>query len=152
MRQPVSVHVYPVRRNHGRWEYLLLRRVPMPKLGLESFWQGVTGGLEDAETPRQAAVRELCEETGFVDARLEDLGYSYSFPIQKEWRHLYASDATEIVEHAFVACVDPSQAPKLSWEHDEYRWCSFPEAMGLLRYPGNRTGLERCDEHLRMRE
>jgi dATP pyrophosphohydrolase len=121
----------------------------MPKLGLDRFWQGVTGGLEEGETPRQAAVRELWEETGFAAIRLEDVGYWYSYPIRKEWRYLYASGATEIVEHVFVACVDPSQAPKLSWEHDEYQWCSFPEAMGLLAYPGNSAGLQRCDEYLR---
>ena len=151
MRQPISVLVYPARCDNGRWEYLLLRRVPMPKLGFESFWQGVTGGLEEGETPWQAAVRELSEETGFVDIRLKDVGYSYSFPIWKEWRHMYAPDAKDIVEHVFVACVNPSQAPSLSWEHDEYQWCSLQEAMSLLTFPGNITGLRRCDEYLRSR-
>ncbi|KYK91979.1 hypothetical protein SA3733_09130, partial [Aggregatibacter actinomycetemcomitans serotype d str. SA3733] len=28
------------------------------------FWQSVTGSLEENETPRQAAIRELWEEIG----------------------------------------------------------------------------------------
>lgn len=148
MRQPVSVLVYPAMYDNSRWKYLLLRRVPQPKLGFESFWQGVTGGLEEGETPLQAAARELSEETGFIDIELKYVDYSYSFPIRKEWRHKYALDAKDIVEHVFVAYVDLNQTPRLSKEHDEYQWCSLQEAMSLLKYPENLTGLQRCEEYL----
>jgi dATP pyrophosphohydrolase len=151
MRQPISVSVYPVRHGDKDWEYLLLRRVANPKLDLMSFWQGVTGGLEEGEDLEQAARRELAEETGFVPSALEQLNYSYSFLIKEEWRKIYPPGAQEIVEHAFVAFVDGQGDPTLSGEHDSWQWCNLSHALGLLHYPGNIEALKRCAIYLKSR-
>ncbi|NOZ31583.1 MAG: NUDIX domain-containing protein [Alphaproteobacteria bacterium] len=42
---------------------LLIQRAIPP---YEGFWTLPGGRLEEAETPREAAIRELCEETGLV--------------------------------------------------------------------------------------
>lgn len=144
MRQPVQVLVYPVRLMDSEWNYLLFHRVPLPKLGLPGFWQGVTGGLEGDESLELAAKRELLEETGLVSSQINPIGFSYSFPLQDEWRHLYASGVQEIVEHVFVALFQVGQEPILSSEHDESKWCRKEEALELLKYPGNIEGLKQC--------
>ena len=58
-RAPLNVLVYPyLQVSEGMFEYALLRRADV------GWWQGVTGGGEDDETPLQAAQRETFEETG----------------------------------------------------------------------------------------
>jgi len=123
---------------------MLLRRTADPDLGLESFWQGVTGGLEECEDLVQAARRELAEETGFVPSSIEKIEYSYSFPMQDEWKEMYPPGVNEIVEHVFIAFIDGYTEPALSHEHDTWEWCSVDEALGRLKYPGNIEALKRC--------
>ena len=144
MRQPISILVYPVRRGDEDWEYLLLRRVTNPNLGLENFWQGVTGGLEEGEDLMQAARRELSEETGLVYTLLEKIEYSYSFPMDDKWKDMYPSGVNEIIEHVFIASVDGHAKPTLSHEHDKWEWCSVDQALGKLKYPGNIEALKQC--------
>lgn len=140
MRQPVQVLIYPVRTVGSRWEVLLLRRAA----SRGGFWQGVTGGVEDGEGLLEAARRELYEETGLVPSALEQIDYSYSFPVEEQWRHLYAAGVEEIVEHVFIALVDRQQEPTLTWEHDQWQWCGYDQALRLLTWPGNIEALKRC--------
>jgi 8-oxo-dGTP pyrophosphatase MutT (NUDIX family) len=103
IRQPVQVLVYPVCTTTRAREYLLLHRVAMPHFGLGAFWQGISGGVEIGESVSQAAARELSEETGLTASRLEPIGYSYSFPIQEEWRTLHERGVQE--SRLRAACV-----------------------------------------------
>jgi dATP pyrophosphohydrolase len=151
MRQPIQVSVFPVRSIDSGWDYLMLRRVPRPTAGLAAFWQGITGGVEEGEDLLEAAMRELAEETGIVPSALEQIGFSYSFPMEEAWRGLYAAGVEEIEEHVFVALVGRGQEPRLSWEHDRYEWCGLEQALALLTYPGNVEALRRCDEYLSRR-
>ena len=151
MRQPIQVSVYPVRPAGSDWEYLLLRCVPLPDLGLGAFWQGVTGGVEEGEELEEAATRELAEETGFVPSTLKQIDYSYSFPMRDEWRNVYAPGVEEIVEYVFIAFVDQHQEPTISSEHDRWQWCGLDQALELLTYPGNIEALKRCNAFVRAR-
>ncbi len=145
MRQPVQVLVYPAKAVTGAWQYLLLHR-------LESrgdFWQGVTGGVEEGEEIHDAAARELLEETGLVPIALESVGYSYSFPVDDRWRHLYAEGVNEITEYVFIGQVDGRQAPTLDGrEHDKWQWCDVQHALALLTWPDNIEALRQCDSFL----
>jgi 8-oxo-dGTP pyrophosphatase MutT (NUDIX family) len=147
MRQPVQVLIYPVKTVGSQWEVLLLRRTA----SRGGFWQGVTGGVEDGETLVEAARRELYEETGLVPLSLEQIDYSYSFPVEEEWRDLYAAGVEEIVEYVFLAWVDGQQEPTITWEHDQGQWCSFHQALGLLAWPGNIEALKRCERLMKAR-
>lgn len=76
------------------------------------FWQSVTGSLEPGETPLQAALRELEEETGIVADRnaVRDWHHVNRFEILPEWRTRYAPDVTQNTEHVFSLCV-PARCP-----------------------------------------
>lgn len=151
MRQPFQVSVYPVRVVSKDCEYLLLRRVPKPNLGLDDFWQGITGGVEAGEGILEAAMRELDEETKLVPRALEQVDYSYSFPVDDRWRHMYAAGVEEILEYVFVAFIDGDREPSLSREHDRWRWCGLERALGMLKYPGNIEALKRSDRLVKRR-
>jgi 8-oxo-dGTP pyrophosphatase MutT (NUDIX family) len=99
MRQPIQVLVYPVRVTKGDWEYLLLRRIA----SRGSFWQGVTGGVEEDEEILDAARRELREKTGLAPSRLQRIDYTYAFPVEDKWRHIYAEGVKEVTKLELIA-------------------------------------------------
>jgi len=148
MRQPIQVLIYPARAVNGDWEYLLLRRTG----GRGGFWQGVTGGVEEGEDILEAARREFTEETGLVPVTMHRLDYSYAFPVEDRWRHLYAEGVQEITEHVFVVQVNGRQAPIIDpGEHDQWGWYRLNRALELLTWPENIEALQRCANYLKER-
>lgn len=97
------------------------------------FWQPVTGSVESNEGYFEAACREPAEETGFVfNAAPVDTGYEFEF----------ASRQGTARERIFALVVDDVPAPRLDpKEHQDFRWLDPTEAMGLLRFPSNISGL-----------
>lgn len=120
---------------------LLLRRIQPP-----DFWQSVTGSLRWDETePRDAALRELREETGLiVDIRqLRDLHRTYRFPILPQWRARYAPEVTENTEHVFTLELPAETALTIHpAEHVEYGWFGFDEAAAKASSWTNREMIE----------
>ena len=115
---------------------LLLKRADDP-----DFWQSVTGSLLREETePRQAAARELREETGLrATEGLRDLQLTYRYSILPKWRPRYAPEVRENTEHAFalelpaeiIITVNPA-------EHADYDWFAFEAAAGKVASWTNR--------------
>lgn len=98
------------------------------KLG---YWQSVTGSLENDETPMQAAIRELMEETA-IDATqhdLQDWQASNVYEIYPHWRHRYAPGVVQNTEHLFGLCVAQNIEIKLAPnEHLRYEWVDWRDA------------------------
>jgi 8-oxo-dGTP pyrophosphatase MutT (NUDIX family) len=90
------------------------------------YWHGVAGGIEDGESPPEAAARELAEETG-LEATPADLGRTYVY------------DAVTV--HCFAVDAPAGWEPQLDWEHDEHRWCTVAAAEELLHWPEPREVL-----------
>jgi dihydroneopterin triphosphate diphosphatase len=108
-------------------EVLLLERITPP-----GWWQSVTGSLEPGESPWQAAVRELHEETGLAADGLVDLGVSQRFEIAPAWRHKFAPGVTENLEHAFaIELAAPVEVCLDAGEHLCAEW--LPSAGALQR-------------------
>lgn len=122
-KQPVSVLV-------------LIHTVDLQVLLLEradkkGFWQSVTGSLEDGETPYDAAIREVAEETG-----LDATQYGFSnwqtsnvYEIYPHWRSRYAPGVTQNTEHIFGLELPAPLPVKLAAdEHLRYEWVDWREA------------------------
>jgi 8-oxo-dGTP pyrophosphatase MutT (NUDIX family) len=132
VRLPYEVFVF-VRRGE---EYLVLHR--SQRQG--AYWHGVAGGLEAGETYDEAAVRELREETG-LEAPIVALDRRCVYRLE-QWEPRYEPEGGEIYVEFFLAEAPPDWEPQLDWEHDDYRWCSAPDALELLFWPEPRDVLE----------
>lgn len=88
------------------------------------FWQSVTGSLEWGETARDAATRELFEETGLqLSGHLVDHHLVERFPIIYPWRARYAPGVFYNREHCFSLSLPNRRTIKLnSREHRQLRW------------------------------
>lgn len=95
------------------------------------FWQSVTGSLEGDESLRDAAIREVMEETG-LDANeypLVDWQMSNVYEIYPHWLHRYAPGVTENTEHVFGLELPAPQVVQLSpQEHVRQEWVDWREA------------------------
>jgi 8-oxo-dGTP pyrophosphatase MutT (NUDIX family) len=132
-----GVDVWPYRILDGTAEFLLLHRSGRDGV---PFWQGVSGWIQAGEAPHHAALRELREETGLE--ALELYGVDAVFDLYA-WRR---GTVDAIVP--FAARVAPDAAPRLSEEHDEWRWASPGEALQQVPYEPQRAALRRISADL----
>lgn len=120
---------------------LMLQRQDDP-----DFWQSVTGSLEENETPRQAAIRELWEEVRLKitenSTALFDCNESVEFEIFPHFRYKYAPNVTHCREYWFLLAVEREFVPQLS-EHSAYQWVSAEQAAKMTKSPNNAEAIRK---------
>ncbi|MDR3352811.1 MAG: dihydroneopterin triphosphate diphosphatase [Zoogloeaceae bacterium] len=128
-------------------QMLLLERVLHP-----GYWQSVTGSLETGETPAEAALREVAEETGIIvpPQQFRDWQQCWEYEIFPEWRDRYAPGVTRNTEHVFSlqlpARVEIRLAPD---EHRAFCWLPAKEAATRCFSPSNQRAILTLPEILR---
>ena len=128
----VDAYVLRVGAGQGGVEVLALRRAPGGRS--PGSWETVHGHIETGETPAQAALREVREETGLDPARLYNLSRVEAF-----YRHR-TDDITLIP--VFAAVVDAAAEPRTSPEHDRVEWLAPAAAAARFAWPRERRALD----------
>ena len=110
----------------------------------------MAGGAEDKETPIEATVRELREETG-INIKEEDLivlDSKATIPVVNvTGTYTWGKDVFVVPEYAFAVNATNFQI-KLSNEHTEFKWLKYDKAMEILTYDSNKTALWELNERL----
>lgn len=118
-------------------DLLYLKRAPSRPM--PNTW-GIPGGkLEPGETPRQAVIREVQEETGIdIDAlELQFIGTLYI--VRTDWSYPF---------HLFALSFSEKPLVTINTEHTDIRWISAENATSLHLIPG---GLETIQYYLSQR-
>jgi dATP pyrophosphohydrolase len=94
----------------------------------------VTGSLDPGESPKEAAHRELAEETGLgAEGSLIDRDRSRTFSIDPRWRDRYAPGITENTEHEWhyrlASAIDIKVDDN---EHSDFRWAPIDQAIDTV--------------------
>ncbi len=119
--------------------YLLLHRQENEKL-YPNIWQIISGSIEKGEKAIDAALRELQEETQMQPK---------AFWIVPDITMFY--DSTNDYVHlcpVFAVQVTEGSHPKLSDEHDDFRWLSFDEAVKLPVWHGQQQAIRIVHEYI----
>jgi dATP pyrophosphohydrolase len=141
MRLPVQVQAILYRKTNTKTQYLLLKRIS----DTGGFWQPVTGGIEKGETKTQALKREIQEETGINNPTkiINNVDYCEFWDYYKpENRHRL------IKEHVFGVEISSNEKITISHEHTEHKWCSFQQALRLLKWKENKEALRKLNKIL----
>ncbi|HPI37217.1 MAG TPA: NUDIX domain-containing protein [Ignavibacteriaceae bacterium] len=132
----IEVHLF--RRDKKKIEFLILKRAKDQVY--PNIWQMVTGKIKENETAKEAAIREIKEETGFLPISMWVVPNVNSF---------YSPQKDEIcLIPVLLAEVENISKVVISDEHSNYRWVNYKKAKSLFAWPGQKRSLEIIDEYL----
>ena len=131
MRQSIEAWIY-----HPEDREILLLKVEAEKV---SFWQPITGGIESGESPEEACLRDIKEETGLLLAcsNLTSLG---DFTVKID-------ENLTIHKNLFLVLTEQKEI-QISDEHVGAQWIALEEVSSQLYWPSNQATFEIISEKL----
>lgn len=105
-------------------------------------WGLVKGNVEKGESKEETIMRELYEETGIKDAEIierfnEAIDYYYTF--KGERIHKFVD---------YLLIKSNEKKIKLSYEHDDYKWLSFDEAIEQVDFKNVKKVLKKVHQFI----
>lgn len=121
---------------HPEDREILLLKVEDEKV---SFWQPITGGIESGESPEEACLREIKEETGLLldCSNLISLG---DFTVKID-------ENLSIHKNLFLVLTE-QKAIQISDEHVDAQWVALDKVSSQLYWPSNQATFEIISEKL----
>ena len=131
MSQSIEAWIY-----HPEDGEILLLKVEDEKV---SFWQPITGGIESGESPEEACLREIKEETGLLLAcsSLTGLG---DFMVK--------IDENLTIHKTLFLVLKEQKEIQISDEHVGAQWIALEKVSSQLYWPSNHTTFEIISEKI----
>ena len=123
---------YALRGAGAQLQVLALRRGHAGRC--PGSWETIHGTIEQGETPVEASLRELREETGLVPEKFYNLSRTEAF-------YQHRTDVLAVIP-VFVAFVPSSATVRLSNEHDRAEWMSPADAGTRFAWPRERRAVD----------
>jgi 8-oxo-dGTP pyrophosphatase MutT (NUDIX family) len=102
-------------------------------------WGLPKGGIEEGETPAQAAVREVAEETGITAIVDQELGsIDYAFYSRESGGRIHKT------VHYFLMRAVGGDTSQHDDEVREARWMRLRDALQMMTYPNEREMVRRA--------
>ncbi len=137
-----KVAVIIFKRVKDDYQFLLLKTIP--KENMESFWQCITGKVDNKDKSiLDAAYRETKEEACVdkIDILRVIEGIYYYETEDKDYLIKEYVFAFEVKNNSIV-CLDKN----IYKEHIEYKWCSFKKAINLLKWDNNKEAFNKLNK------
>ena len=131
MRRSIEAWIY-----HPEEREILLLKVEDETV---SFWQPITGGIESGESPEEACLREIKEETGLLldCSNLTGLG-NFTVKIDED---------LSIHKNLFLVLTE-QKAIQISDEHVGAQWVALDKVSSQLYWTSNQATFEIISEKL----
>ena len=118
---------------------LIVKNKPDPTRGGDGYWGFPKGHLEEGETPIQAAIREVQEETGFIVVIGESLKPISETKYTYSWKNVKINKTVWYFKMTIVKAfsLEPdNEVEEVALENFEsaYNMLSFENDKKLLRY------------------
>ena len=126
--------------DHSGTQGLLIGRIDhKDAAGKRILWSLPKGHIEEGETPEQAAIREVAEETGITSSITKSLG------VIDFWFMAGGKRIHKTVHHFMFTEVSGVLTPQVS-EVDEVSWFPLAEIVDRLAYPDEKKLIARSGE------
>jgi len=137
MPQEFSAGVIAFLKEDEEIKYLLIKYT-------KGYWSFSHGQIEKGENSRDAAYRELKEETGLEDLKLfEGFKTTIGLFYRKEGKIIHK----DITFYLAQAKKEDKDKIKLA-EHTEYCWATFDEAIAKLQFKNDKEVLAKAKDFL----
>ncbi|MFE4869499.1 NUDIX domain-containing protein [Streptomyces sp. NPDC056682] len=122
---------------------VLLLQVPARIGEHGAFWQPVTGGIEPGETPLEAVLRELHEETGLRATEHEPQEVARDIKAEIPPDLIVSKTLYTVTTHNLDVVTNPD-------EHQAHQWLPAAEVSDALLWDSNRETWALVQKHLAM--
>lgn len=123
------------RQSVGKIYYLLLHY----EIG---HWDFPKGHIEKGEKPKEAAKREIFEETGIKDIE-------FIFGFKETIKYFYNKDGKTVLKTViFYLTQTKSKDVKISYEHQDFKWLPYGKALKQLTFDNAKNILQKANSFL----
>jgi 8-oxo-dGTP pyrophosphatase MutT (NUDIX family) len=136
MRTNKKVQAVIYRKKDSKYEFLILKYCKAKG----GFYQNMTGGIETTDTSTfNALIRELGEELCLDKKDIITL-------LPEIYEFDFGKDSKKLHETVFGVEVQTNFQPKISAEHELFKWMNLTDALKNLKFDSNKEALKKLTE------